>query len=97
MSPKTGLITIASGESESSALEVVSETLVGIYMPAAWDAADLGFSTSPDGTAFHDIHDLGTALTCSPAQAQLANSRNALYTKDTHVPKQKEHMWPCPV
>lgn len=63
MSPKTGLITIGSGQSESSALEVVSETLVGIYMPAAWDAADLGFSASPDGTTFHEVHDLGAPLT----------------------------------
>ena len=32
-------------------------------MPAAWDAADLGFSASPDGAVYHVVHDLGAPLT----------------------------------
>ena len=39
-------------------------------MPATWDAADLGFSASPDGTTFHEIHDLGAALTVQAGAGQ---------------------------
>ena len=70
MSPKTGRITISSGQSESSVLAVVSETPVGIYMPATWDAADLEFSASPDGTTFYEVHDLGTPLSVQAAAGQ---------------------------
>ena len=70
MSPKTGRITITSGQSESSVLELVSETLVGIYMPAAWDAADLAFLASSDGQSFSDIHEFGSALTAPVAAGQ---------------------------
>ena len=62
MSPKTGRVVIASGQSESSVLNLVSETIVGIYMPVAWDAADLVFRASQDGTDFVDVHDFGSRL-----------------------------------
>ena len=48
MQPKTGRVVISSGQSESSVLELVSETIVGVYMPSAWDAADVGFGASYD-------------------------------------------------
>ena len=70
MSPKTGRITITSGQSESSVLELVSETLVGIYMPAAWDAADLAFLAGSDGQSFSEIHEFGSALTAQAAAGQ---------------------------
>jgi hypothetical protein len=70
MSPKTGRIVIASGQSESSALKLVSETIVGIYMPAAWDAADLLFRASQDGTTFVDMYDFGSRLAVQAAAGQ---------------------------
>lgn len=70
MSPKTGRITISSGQSQSSPLKVISETLVGIYMPAAWDAADLEFSASPDGTVYHEVQDIGSPLRVTAAAGQ---------------------------
>ncbi len=70
MSPKTGRITITSGQSESSALELISETLVGIYMPAAWDTADLAFLASSDGLSFSEMHEFGSALTTQASAGQ---------------------------
>lgn len=70
MSPKTGHITISSGQSQSSPLKVISETLVGIYMPAVWTAADLGFSASPDGTAYYPVQDIGAPLTVTAGAGQ---------------------------
>ena len=57
MQPKTGQVVISSLQSESSVLELVSETIVGVYMPSAWDAADIGFSsiTRSKPTAFQAV------------------------------------------
>lgn len=63
MSPKVGRVVISSGQAESGVLKLVSETVVGLYMPSAWDAADLVFSASHDGTNFFDVHDFGAPLT----------------------------------
>ena len=62
MSPKTGHVQILSGQSESEPIQLVSETLVGIYMPSQWDSADLGFSASHDGTTFMDMYDFGSSM-----------------------------------
>ena len=70
MQPKAGQVVISSGQSESSVLELVSETIVGIYMPSAWDAADIGFRASYDNTSFSDISELGSALTAQAAADQ---------------------------
>jgi hypothetical protein len=50
-------------ESTSSALKLVTETLVGFYTPAALDAAKLKFQASHDGENFVDIVSEGSALT----------------------------------
>ena len=63
MSPKAGRIVISSGQAESGVLKLVSETVVGLYMPSAWDAADLVFRASHDGVNFFDVHDFGAPLT----------------------------------
>lgn len=70
MTLKTGPITIAAGQSESSALELLSETLVGIYMPSAWDAADLAFLASHDGQNFVDLYDFGAPLSVQASADQ---------------------------
>ena len=62
MSPKAGRVVILSGQAESGVLKLVSETVVGLYMPSAWDAADLVFSASQDGVNFSDVHDFGSPL-----------------------------------
>jgi hypothetical protein len=63
MSPKQGRVVIPSGQSESGTLELVTETVVGVYMPDQWDAADMAFSASQDGTNFADVYDFGSPLT----------------------------------
>jgi hypothetical protein len=50
-------------ESTSSALKLVTETLVGVYTPAALDAAKLKLQASHDGEDFVDIVSEGSALT----------------------------------
>ena len=70
MSPKTGWITIPAGQSESSVIELLTETLVGVYMPPAWDQADLVFAASHDGITFSDIHEFGAPVTAQGAAGQ---------------------------
>lgn len=48
-------VTISSGTSLSDAADVGGRTVVGIIMPSAWDAADLSFEVSHDGTTFYDL------------------------------------------
>lgn len=43
--------TIAAGASLSPEVDFGGKTLVGIWMPANWTAADLTFQASPDGGA----------------------------------------------
>ena len=62
MSPKAGRVVILNGQSESDVLKLVSETIVGLYMPSAWDAADLAFTASQDGVSFSDVYDVGAPL-----------------------------------
>jgi hypothetical protein len=61
---------IAAGQSTSSAAELVGDTIVGLYMPAAWDAADLAFQASPDGTNFSPMSDFGAAVSVKAAAGQ---------------------------
>ncbi|MCW5976848.1 MAG: hypothetical protein KIT09_02165 [Bryobacteraceae bacterium] len=44
-------VTIPADETLSSAVDLSERVLVGIAMPAAWDAADLTLQMSPDGGA----------------------------------------------
>ena len=70
MSPKTGWITIPASQNESSVLELLTETLVGVYMPSAWDQADLVFAASNDGITFSDVHEFGSPVTAQGAAGQ---------------------------
>ena len=70
MSPKTGWITIAASQNESSVLVLLTETLVGMYMPSPWDPADLAFAASQDGIAFSDMHEFGTPVTAQAEAGQ---------------------------
>lgn len=48
-------VKITSGTALSSVGLVSWEQLVGILMPAGWDAADITFQNSLDGTTFGDV------------------------------------------
>lgn len=50
-------VTIAGGQSLSPAVDLGNGTLVGIYVPSAWDAAALTFMTSSDGINFVPVYD----------------------------------------
>lgn len=48
-------VTIANGESLSDAAELLSLTLIGILIPAAWTSAGLTFQASADGTTYGNL------------------------------------------
>ena len=62
---KQGRVVTASGQSQSSAFVLGTETLVGLYTPAALDAAELKIQASHDGASFVDVMDDGETLTVS--------------------------------
>lgn len=55
----TPTVTILSGQSLSGPGYIGAGQLVAIQMPAAWDAADLTFQGSVDGTNFFNLFDGG--------------------------------------
>ena len=59
---KEGRWVTASGQSTSSGLKLVTETLVGFYTPAALDAVKLKFQSSHDGQSFVDMVSEGGTL-----------------------------------
>lgn len=74
---KQGRVVTASGQSQSSAFVLGTETLVGLYTPAVLDAAQLKIQASHDGASFVDVMDGGAALTVSAdASAYIALSAN---------------------
>lgn len=50
-------VTITSGNSITSAIDLGRERLAGIGIPAAWTAASIGFTVSHNGTTFYDLFD----------------------------------------
>jgi len=63
--------TIANGESLSGAVDLDSNTLVGISMPAAWTAAVITLSVSNDGTNYASLYYDGTEFTVNEATASI--------------------------
>jgi len=65
-------VTIAAGQSLSSAVDIGEQTIVGIYMPASWTAASLTFQASPDGdvTFFEHYNSGGVETTFTVAAGQ---------------------------
>lgn len=59
---KMGRWVTQSGQSESSSLELGTDTLVGVYTPSTLDAAQLKVQVSSDGAAFVDVMDGGSPL-----------------------------------
>lgn len=63
--------TIANGTSLSATVDIGGTTLAGIVMPAAWDAANLTFQASHDGTSFNNLYDaLGGEKTVTAAASR---------------------------
>jgi hypothetical protein len=62
---KQGRVVTASGQSQSSAIVLGTEALVGLYTPVALDAAQLKIQASHDGVSFVDVMDEGTAVMVS--------------------------------
>jgi hypothetical protein len=50
-------VTIANGNSLSPSVSIGADTLVGLWMPAAWNAAGITFQVSPDGTNYAELQD----------------------------------------
>jgi hypothetical protein len=61
-------VTISNGQSLSGALDLERYTLVGIIMPAGWDAASITFQGSVDGNTWAELWDESSEITLtSPA------------------------------
>lgn len=67
---ETSAATIAGGASLSGEVDLGAKTLVGIAMPAAWDAADLTFQVSVDGTTWLDVQSTSAELDYKAAAGQ---------------------------
>ena len=63
--------TIASGQSLSASVSLGEKTLVGIVMPAGWDAADLTFQASADGSTFGELNTSDQAAADAVAAVQV--------------------------
>ena len=70
---KPAVITIASDDDLSAAVDCLGLVLIGLKMPAAWTAGDITFHGSIDGSAFAVVMDEdGTAITITgPAADEL--------------------------
>jgi hypothetical protein len=65
-------VTISSGGSLSPLVHLHNQRLFGILMPAAWDAANLTFQGSIDGTNFFNVYDdSGNEVTVQAAASRL--------------------------
>lgn len=81
----TPAVTIASGQSLSGAAYIGAGQLVAIQMPNTWDAADLTFQGSTDGTNFFNLFDGGgneiDFQAAASEQITVDNFRGAVWIK----------------
>lgn len=64
-------VSIASGQSLSSAVNLSGRVIVGIIMPGTWTAANLTLQGSMDNSTFYDVYDIdGTELTITAAASR---------------------------
>lgn len=79
--------TIANGESLSGALDLGGQRLLGLFMPAAWTAADLTFQVSQDGATWADLYDeTGAEITVDAAASRaIVFSNPALFLGVKHL------------
>jgi hypothetical protein len=76
----TSTVTIANGESLSTALSLAPGTrqLAAIQMPAAWTDASLTFAVSADGTTYSPLYFAGSEYTVEAAGGAVASGGIAL-------------------
>jgi len=68
---ETQTVTIASGTALSPEVTLGEKTLVGIVMPAGWDAAALTFQATPDDVNFGGLcTSAGAEVSFAPAAGQ---------------------------
>lgn len=68
--PEYATMTIASGQSISAGIALGEKTLVGIAMPAGWDAASLTFQVSADdGVTWRELRSTSGAVAYTTAAA----------------------------
>ncbi len=64
-------VIIANGQSLSGVVQIAGKLLVGIIMPAAWDAANLTFQVSRDDVTYNNKYDdAGVEKTITAAAAR---------------------------
>ena len=64
--------TIASGQTESSPIDVYGTTLKTIFLPSAFDGTSITFQVSYDGTTYYDYYNVdnqAVTVTCSANRA----------------------------
>jgi hypothetical protein len=70
---------IANAASLSGAVDLGSDRLHRIVIPAAWTAAGITFQASPDGTTYYDLYNVasdGTATEVTIASAGVVANRS---------------------
>lgn len=70
MSQVQTAVTISNGTSLSPAVALGNKLLVGIAMPAGWDAADLTFQVSIDGSTWLELQTTSAAVDYKAAASQ---------------------------
>ena len=71
MTQKATPVTISNGTSLSPAISIGNGLLVGIAMPAGWDAAGMTFQVSYDGgTTFQEMQSASAAISFTVAAGQ---------------------------
>lgn len=61
---------ITSGQSLSAEADLGNGVLVGIAMPAAWDAASLSYQVTTDGTTWLEMQSTSAAISYTAAAGQ---------------------------
>ena len=62
-------VTITSGTSVSTTLDLKSRPIVGVALPSSWTTADITFQVSFDGTTWHDVYSIWGDELIVPAAA----------------------------
>ena len=77
--PATKQVTIGAGVSLSAAVDLNDHRLRAIAVPSGWDAADITFQASENGTDYFNLHE---ASTDTEVTVQAAASRFIVVNKD---------------
>jgi len=79
-------VTIANGQSLSSAVDLGDRILLAVQMPASWTAAQLSFQASNDGSNFGTLKDFSAPSGASPEIATVGNVGGGDYVALGNIP-----------